>query len=400
MELMYGVLRNLNRLDYILTQFLANPDKKIDPWLKHNLRLGIYQVIYMDRIPDWAVVDEAVKLAKRYCPMETHHFVNGLLRNVIRNKSAIRLPDMKDNPLQHLALLTTHPEWLIKRWLAQMPLNEVIALTQANNAIPSLTLRVNTLKIDRTSALNELKLKAIDAKPTEFSPDGIEILGEGTFQSLSRRLKLFFQPQDQASQLIAYMLDVKPGQRTLDACAAPGGKCTHLAQLMDNQGEIIAVDVSKKRVESLQDNIARLGIRMIKTIEGDILEQTFQRPFDRILVDAPCSGFGVIRRNPDIKWKRTEEELAQFQALQLKLLEHVKQFLKRDGVMVYSVCSIDRAEGDEVVERFLENNRDFCINSRPLPFALEAFDNNAIFKTLPHRHRMDGFYGVRLCYRH
>lgn len=393
MKLTYGVLRNLLNVDHVLNQFIKNPQKKLNPWIKNNLRLGIYQLLYTDRLPDRAVVHEAVNLAKIYGKPKMDGFVNAVLRNVIRNRRAIKRKPVKKHTPTEIATVTSHPVWLIKRWSEQYDLEEALAMATANNQIPGNCLRVNTLKTGRTRAGAFLKRHGISFRFAVYSPDGIEVLSPVAFERFSGELKSFFQPQDEASQLISYLVSPYPGERVLDACAAPGGKTTHMAQLMKDQGEIVALDYSRKRMKSLLSNVERLGVHIIKPVVDALENKPLLGKFDKILLDAPCTGTGVIRRNPDIKWKRQETDFVRFHEKQLRLLECAVDYLKPGGIIVYSVCSIDSMEGEEVIWDFLSGHKRFNIKTFPMAF---EFVRNNFFKTFPHKHQMDGFFAARL----
>jgi len=393
MELTYGVLRHLLSIDSILNQFLQNPQKKLNPWVRNNLRLGIYQLLYTDRLPDWAVVHEAVNLAKTYGPPQTSGFVNAILRNVIRNRQNIKNKSVKKPKAVDIATTTSHPLWLIERWIRQYGQEETIAMTLANNQIPPLCLRVNTLKTDRLKAGTMLAQHGILFRNTRYSPDGIEILSHRAFELFPDELKPVFQPQDEASQLIAYLVSPSPGERVLDACAAPGGKTTHMAQLMKDQGEIVALDWSKKRMKSLIANADRLGIHIVQPLIENLENKPLLGQFDKILLDAPCTGIGVIRRNPDIKWKRKEKDFTRFHQKQLKLLECVLDYLKPEGILVYAVCSTDKEEGEGVIHNFLQKHSNMVNDLSPLKL---DFVNGVILRTFPHKQQIDGFFGARL----
>jgi 16S rRNA (cytosine967-C5)-methyltransferase len=393
MELTYGVLRHLLSLDNVLNQFLKNPQKKLNPWVRNNLRLGIYQLLHTDRLPDRAVVHEAVNLAKSYGPPQTSGFVNAILRNVIRNRQKIQNKPVKQTTAVDIAAATSHPVWLIERWIRQYGLEEAAALALSNNQIPPLCLRVNTLKTDRLKAGALLKQHGILFRNTRYSPDGIEVLSHRAFEVFPDELKPVFQPQDEASQLIACLVSPSSGERVLDACAAPGGKTTHMAQLMNNQGQIVALDWSEKRMQSLIANAQRLGIHIIKPLIANLEHRPLLGQFDKILLDAPCTGIGVIRRNPDIKWKRQETDFAEFSQKQLILLDSVTEYLKPGGILVYSVCSTDNEEGEEVIHSFLKKHSNMV--KTPLPVKFD-FVNAMMLKTFPHQHNTDGFFAVRL----
>ncbi|HTR44115.1 MAG TPA: 16S rRNA (cytosine(967)-C(5))-methyltransferase RsmB, partial [Thermodesulfovibrionales bacterium] len=332
--------------------------------------------------------------------------VNGVLRSLLRNIGDIRarLARMKTEPTpDRIALLASHPQWLVRRWVGRFGVEEAGELAEANNRIPLLTLRVNTLNSRREDLLRRLSEEGIEAEPTRHSPDGLRLMEFRTFRDLP--FSSAFIAQDEASQLISYLLGPQPGERILDACAAPGGKATHLAQLTHDTGEIVAVEYEKSRLHQIEENLSRLGITSVKVVNADArnLEATplcLENPerclFDRILLDAPCSSLGVIRRNPDVKYRHTGGQLGHFGARQAELLRSVSKLLKSGGTMVYSVCSTEPEEGEEVIREFLKVSPEFSVARPEVPF-LEEFMNDGFFRTYPHRDDMDGFFGARLC---
>lgn len=395
MELVYGVLRYRDTLDTALKEFLKKPSRLSTSTL-NNLRLGTYQILFM-RVPEWAAVNEAVEMEKKKGRPE---LVNAVLRNILRNIDKIKsgwVRMREKRTIKYIAVLTSHPQWLIKRFVERFGEEEALELAEANNRIPPLTLRVNTLKSKREHIINRLFEMGIRGEPTAFSPDGIKLNGFRVYRELSL-LKGYILVQDEASQLIAYLLDPQPGERILDACSAPGGKVTHIAQLMQDRGEIIAIDNDDSRLQRLKENILNFGLSSIKVVKADLTDYKTERAFDKILLDAPCSSVGVIRRNPDIKYRHTAKDLVRFKAKQLKLLHSVSRLLKPEGILVYSVCSTEAEEGEDVIKEFLSDSTDFYI-IETAPRHLNKFIEKGVFRTYPHRDDMDGFFGVKLCKR-
>ena len=393
MELVYGVARFRDTLDWALEDFLKKPSG-LEPDTLKNLRLAAYQLLFM-RVPHWAAVNEAVEMEKKKGRPE---LVNAVLRNLLRVPEAERLnfeAVRKKGAVPYIATLTSHPRWLIKRWVKRFGEDKTIELAEANNRIPPLTLRVNTLKGMKQQVINELSKIGIEGEPTAYSPVGIKLKGFHIYKEIFS-LKGLIVVQDEASQLISFLLDPQPGERILDACAAPGGKATHIAQMMQDRGEIVAVEFDRKRMERLRENISNLGLSSAKAIQADILEYSVDEPFDRILLDAPCSALGVIRRNPDVKYRHKPQDLLRFKANQINILRHVSKFLKPGGIMVYSVCSTEPEEGEEVIKEFLKESGDFYIIDTVPPF-LNGFMKDGFLRTYPHVHDMDGFFGVKLC---
>ena len=352
MEIVYGVLRYRDTIDWILDHFLENPSKLAEFTL-NNLRIAVYQIFFM-RVPDWAVVNESVEIEKnkslRDAPKRQGPLVNAVLRNILRQKENFVLPIKLENPVEDIAINTSHPKWLIERWIERFGKNDALLIAKANNEIQPFSIRANTLRISREELLENLSDNGVAGGPTPFSPDGIILKEMHTYGDLNFVHGLF-AVQDEASQLITYVLDPKPGERVLDACAAPGGKTSHIAQCMQGKGEIIAVEKDPKRIVSLEDNLKTLGIGSVKVINADMnsLKDTDMGKFDKILVDAPCSSIGVIRKNPDIKYKYSAADLANNRTRQAELLKTASGFLAETGKLIYSVCSTEPEEGEQVV---------------------------------------------------
>lgn len=393
MEIVYGVLRYRDTLDWILGHFLKNPAKAGDFTL-NNLRASLYQLYFM-RVPDWAVVSESVEMEKSVSGHGKPSLVNAVLRNVLRQKERFTPPLTLGDPLSDIAVNTSHPRWLVKRWIQRFGADGALGLAEANNRVPPMTIRVNTLRTTRQDLLGLLAEQGVESEPTEFSPEGVTLKRLRSHTELAFAHGLF-AVQDEASQLVSHLLDPKPNEKVLDACAAPGGKTTHLAQLMQDSGEITAVEKDDKRIPLLRDNIGALGIRSVIIVNQDAAELRGAGPFDRILLDAPCSATGVIRRNPDIKYRRKAKDLDEYRTKQIHLLHAASQLLKEGGRLVYSVCSMEPEEGEQVVNEFLKTSREFRIIDAEALF-LKSFLHGGFLKTYPHLHNMDGFFGVALC---
>ncbi len=396
MEIVYGVLRYRDTLDWILKHFLKSPSR-LGNFTLNNLRVAAYQVFFM-RVPDWAVVNESVEIEKISAAGELHgkpQLVNAVVRNVLRQKERFQPPIAFDDAVTGIAVNTSHPKWLVKRWVARFGEQEAALLAAANNTVPPMTIRVNTLRSTRDELLSLLADNGVDAAPTAFSPDGVALRDVRSYEDLSFARGLFLV-QDEASQLVTYLLAPEPGERVLDACAAPGGKTTHIAQLMKDQGEIVAAEKDPARVRRLRENIETLGIRSVKIINADVMDLKDPGAFDRVLIDAPCSAAGVIRRNPDVKYRHKPGDLAVFRARQTELLGCVSRLLTEKGRLAYAVCSTEPEEGEEAVREFLKSAGDFRIIQAVAGPAGNLTDNG-FFRTYPHIHTMDGFFGVSFC---
>ncbi|MBI5848328.1 MAG: 16S rRNA (cytosine(967)-C(5))-methyltransferase RsmB [Nitrospirae bacterium] len=390
MEIVYGVMRNLYALDAIIGTFIKNT-KTLSDETTNNLRIALYQILFM-RVPGYAVVNESVEMEKRGGKPS---LVNAVLRNLLRGKDKTVLPLVYDDIVKDISINTSHQDWMVRRWLTRYGADEARLLAEANNRIPPLVLRANTLRISRQELLHGLTEKGVSAEPVRYSPDGIVIGGETSYQDLSSFYGLF-AVQDEASQLISCLLAPEKGERVLDACAAPGGKTTHIAQMMEDEGEIIAVEKDPQRILKLKESIAALGVQSAEAIRADIGELKGLGAFDRILLDAPCSSTGVIRRNPDVKYRHTLKDIVAFGKKQKELLHAVTPFLRKGGRIVYSVCSIEPEEGEQVIREFLKTTDEFRIIDADQVY-MKPFVTDGLFRTFPHKDSMDGFFGAILC---
>ena len=402
--LVYGVLRWRGRLDGIIAGASRTPLSRMDPQIVTILRMGLYQILYMDRVPDSAAVNTAVELAKGSGKKWLTGFVNAVLRKALRSLPDIAQPAADKNEVRHLATVHSMPEWLIQRWIDAWGPEETTALCQAINRIPPLTIRTNTLKIDRVSLMQRMESLAEAVKPASLAPDGIILDGlkKSLFEGAAFE-KGLFQVQDEAAQAVGYLLDPRPGQHVLDACAGLGGKTAHTAALMGNQGTIKAIDRDIRKLAKLDREMRRLGIDIVSSQAVD-LQKGPLRPqdwgqFDRILLDAPCSGLGVIRRNPDTKWSRTVQDIGRCAAKQRQLLHHLAPVLNPGGILVYAVCSTEAEETQAIIDAFLKEHTDFAIDGPPPDFPASLrplLDRQGRLQTAPHRNGTDGFFAVRL----
>ncbi len=408
-EAVMGVLRWRSRLDILIHSAAKNPKRKIDPRLLQLLRLGAYQILFMDRVPDSAAVSESVSLARAvFADEKIAKFVNALLRQVIRRKGTVELPPLESFPVEHIAKSTAHPEWMVKRWVREFGPEKTLLFCQSNNVRPPLTIRVNTLRISRSRLQERLSHWGIEATATLFSPDGLVLTSPASLDLGGLFAQGLFFIQDEASQIIAHLLAPQKGEKILDTCAAPGGKSTHLAQRMNDQGIIIALDQYPSKIQRIRENCRRMGISIIQPIQADAsrpLPFLLKARFDRVLVDAPCSALGLLHRNPEIKWRRTEQDPRRLQKLQLAILTQGASCLKEGGVLVYSTCTVCPEENDEVVEIFLDRHPEFQkedLREMGLPILSPLFDPRGFFRTYPDRlrgkgnDRMDGFFAARI----
>jgi len=400
-ELVYGVVRYLNTLDWVLGKFIKRSLKEQTPWVRNILRLGAYQIMYMDRVPASAACNESAVLARKYGHPGSVGFVNGVLRNLARNLHSIEFPHIEKDPVAHISLRYAHPEWMVKRWLSEYGREETIKLCQANNKPAPNTIRTNTLKISRRQLASRLLEEGLDVSETRFAPEGLNIGGFYSLGSLGSFQEGLFQVQDESSMLAGHALSPEPGAKVLDACGGPGGKTTHLAQLMQNKGKILSVDIHGHKLGLVRESCRRLGIRIVETKEADVRElaASYEGWADFVLVDAPCSGLGVLRRRPDAKWRKDKLQLSKLCELQLSILEAAARCVKAGGVILYAVCTITPEETTEVASEFLNKSGNFIRESLAgyLPeelFTAKDTDRSNIM-LLPHIHGTDGFFMAR-----
>jgi len=419
-ELAYGVLRRLATIDWRLEPVLDKPLPRLPLAVQMVLRLGTYQLLFLDRIPQSAAVNESVNLARAITGTlgrDWSGFVNAVLRALLRHPPQ-PWPSMDTDAAHAFAVRYSVPSWLSRRWVERLGVGSAEMACEGVSVAPPLTLRVNQLITTREAFLETLAQVGIAAKPTSVSPFGIVLEEGGSVPSLPGFREGAFYVEDEAAQLIPPLLDPQPGDIVLDTCAAPGGKSTHLADLMHNKGTIYAVDRKGDRLDLLRSNCRRLGVQIVVPIVGDIRQPLEWVPMietagypsvnkarlgepciDRILVDAPCSGLGVLRRHPEAKWRKGEQALLRHQALQCQILESVAPCLRPGGVLVYSTCSTEPEENEDVIERFCRVHAEF--KREPvvpwLPPAAQKFvTEQGALSTVGNRFSMDGFYAARL----
>lgn len=399
-ELVYGVLRLRGRLDFALSGFCVQPLQRLQPEALRLLRLGAYQLLELDRVPAHAAVNSTVELARELKLEPVTGLLNGVLRSLDRGRSGIAWPPPERIKLylQHVCSL---PVWLTKELMHLLPNAEARALGEALAAAAPFTLRVNTLKVDREQVLAELAAAGHQARPCRYAPEGVVVEKRGE-EALPGDHEGWYQVQDEASMLIAHLLAAEPGQRILDSCAAPGGKTTHLAALTGNRTEIIALDKHPQRVELIRQGARRLACRGIEARAWNLSQSPdflAAESFDRVLLDAPCSGLGVLRRNPESRWNKTAANLRELARLQQQLLANLAPLVRPGGKLLYSVCTFSQGETDEVVSAFLATHPQFVregLCEQTPPDWGELFCADGTLRTYPHRHGgMDAFFAAR-----
>ena len=396
-SLVYGVIRWRSNLDHMISQLSHFEFSKISIPILNTMRMGLFQIIFMDRIPDHAAVNTSVELAHIFAPQYLTRFVNGILREAIRSKDIFLWPDESTQILEFLSVKYAYPKWLVQRWTEYWGARITKCLCRAGNKIPSIILRTNTLKTTQSDLIENLTPNVQEIEKTCHAPDGICIsnlkLAIGDSEAFK---KGWFQVQDEAAQLIGLIVSPKPGETILDACAGRGGKSGLLAQYMNNQGTILAVDRSKEKLHTLSNEMKRLGIAIVETYQYRWKKTLKERMFERVLVDAPCSGFGVIRRHPDIKWKKTKTHILQNANTQKNLLQIISKHVKLGGKLIYSVCTLEPEETLHVVENFLSKHKNFIIEKQCNSILEPFIDKNGFYFFRPDIHSMDGFFAVSL----
>jgi 16S rRNA (cytosine967-C5)-methyltransferase len=402
-ELVYGVTRRRGTIDWAIGQVATRPLSDIDPWIRNILREAVYQIMYMERIPQSAAVDQAVELAKQYGHVGVAKFVNGVLRNLLRRLPTLPWPNEDVDPVGAVAIKHSYPEWLVKDWTERFGLEDAVKLMEAGNEVPPLTIRVNTLKATREQVAEALLEEGVQTTPTPHSPYGL-IVHELTSSSYLDRLKVMkkglFTVQDESSMLVGPVLNPQPGEVVVDVAAAPGGKTTHLAQLMNNEGRIIALDIHDHKIKLIEDNARRLGAEIIEGLCADAREvgKLLPNRADALLCDVPCSGLGTLSRRPDARWRKTPADVAGLVPVQQAILESAAEVVKPGGTLVYSTCTIEPRENQALVEAFVQAHPEWSFDdiAAYLPESLKGDAQGGWIQLLPHRHRTDGFFIARL----
>jgi len=397
-EILYGTLRNKLKIDYMIGRFSKVDLDKMSSWARNIIRTAVYQIFYMDRVPDFAAVNESVEIAKAK-DRKAASFVNGLLRGILRNKEAFNKIDVKDS-VKRMSIEYSHPEWFIRKYLPIYGEGFLCRWMEQNNTPSHMTIRVNTLKTDTDTVGGLFQQKGIGVK-RGIVPEALILEGYGMIEKSDEYSSGLITIQDESSMLASRVLKPSPGSNVLDMCSAPGGKATHMAQLMNDSGKLIAFDLHPHKIKLIRDNATRMGIHIINAQEGDASKhnQELENFADFLLLDAPCSGLGLMRKKPEIRWRVTEEDIVSLQKVQKDILKNVSSYVKPGGHMVYSTCTITREENEEVLEDFLKYNSEFFIEdiSSYIPEELkDSMTKEGFLKLFPHEHDTDGFFIAKL----
>lgn len=358
-ELVYGVLENKILIDYYIDKLVASGARKIKSQPLVLLRMGIYQLEFMDSVPKYAAINETVKLAKKFAKGRDG-FINGVLRNYIKIKEEIELPSIENNPVEYFCTKYSYDKWIVKLWIRQFGISMCEKMLKAMNGRPDISIRINLMKTDKKNLLEKLSARGFDVKEGELSERVLFIKGSDILSSPEYAEGLF-SIQDEASVITSDMLDAEPDKTVLDICAAPGGKTLATAELMNNSGRVCAFDIYEHKLSLIEKESRRLGIEIIETSENDgcIYNSAFSEMADCVLVDGPCSGLGVIRRKPEIKYKHLADDGKSLADKQYEILMNSSRYVKRGGTLIYSTCTINQIENQDVSSRFLENNKDY-----------------------------------------
>lgn len=396
-EIVHGVIRWERRLDWILRGFYKGEFSKCIPSLKNALRVALYQILFLNNIPDYAAVNEAVEFVKKIHGEKSADLVNAVLRNIIRTikDSEIRYPDPQEDEINFLGTYHSHPNWLVKRWLKRYGREFTENLMKNNNERPKLTLRFNRLLTDRDSFIKNLESAELKFRPSKYLEQFFVLLHLTNITDWSYFQQGYFSIQDESAGIPCVLLDPKPGETVLDLCAAPGGKSTFIAELMNDEGKILAVDKYSSRIALMKKNVERLKIKSIEFLEAD--SETLEiGPVDKVLLDAPCSGLGVLTKKPEIKWKKDSEDIKRLTNIQTRLINNAARLVKVGGVLVYSTCTIEPEENYEIIKKFLEEHPNFELVTSHENVHPDLIDENGCISTFPNIHDMDGSFAAKL----
>ena len=395
-NLCFGVVQNQLLLDFYLSKFSSIPLTRMESKILQILRLGVYQMLFLSKIPHSAAVDRSVEMAKQHSKNpRASGMVNAILRNFQRSMDHLPTIPQQD-PVEYLSVLYSHPAWLVEELLSILGEEETARFLEANNAQPPITAQVNTTKTSADALTQRLEEAGVSVQPHSWLPDCLILSKTGNLEGLSAFQEGLFYIQDPASRLTVMAADPKPGMQVLDACAAPGGKTFASAVRMGGEGKIVSCDLHPHKKKLIQAGAQRLGFELVeaKTADGKQFRPEWENAFDCVLGDAPCSGLGVIRKKPDIRYKDAEP-LAQLPEIQAEILENVSRYVKPGGVLLYSTCTILERENGQIVTGFLADHKEFSMEAFELPGPIGRVEDGQI--TLwPHRHGTDGFFMAKL----
>ena len=400
-EIVYGTTTWKLTIDEIIKKYSNIRLKKISDWILNILRMGVYQIVFLDKIPKSAAVNECVNLAKKYGHKSSSNFVNAILRKVEKSDFE-EFFGIKDD-VERISKSTSMPEWIVKKLLQELDVKEVENICKCSNIKPQVAIRINDLKINR-----EFIEKKLSEKNIQFDhgiiKDFLVLNKIKNIENMDLFKEGYFTIQDEGAGLIALILEPKENETILDACSSPGGKTTYIAQLMKNKGKICALDIHEHRTKLVEETAKRLGIDIIETKVQDatIYKEEYKEKFDKILLDVPCLGIGVLKRKPDIKWQREEGDIEEITKIQQQIIENCSKYLKKGGVIVYSTCSILKEENECIIEEFLNNNKEFRLekiqikNEKTNNDFFEQYVQKQGYMKIFQNEKSDGFFIAKL----
>lgn len=395
-EVVYGVLKNRIYIDYILSYFISSPLEKMKTDILSLLRMGIYQLAFMNSVPEYAAVNETVDLVKKFAKGR-HAFINAVLRNYIRKKNEVRLPDKETALAEHLSLKYSYGRWIVDMWLDAFGAEFAEALLAAGNETPELTIRINALKTSAEEVFKGLEERKFEVSRGKYVKEALNVKGSGLLSD-PMFIEGKFAVQDESSMIAVNALDPRPGEFIMDICAAPGGKAVYAAEKMKNRGRIIASDIYPHKAELIDKAAKKHGAEIIeaRVFDALVLDESLTGKADKVLADVPCSGLGVIRKKPEIKYEKQEKDIEALSEMQYRILCNAAKYVKSGGSVVYSTCTISKKENEEVIKRFLAENIDFTIDGNVLPEISGIDFRTGMIQLFPNIHHIDGFFICRL----
>ena len=394
-EIVNGVLRWQMKLDWVLNGFFHGNFTKAEVTVKNALRAALYQIMFLDKVPHHAAVNEAVEFVKRIRGEKAANLVNAVLRNIIRNIDGIHYPDVTIDAGQYLAVMYSHPLWVVRRWMNRFGYAETEKLLQSNNERPTLSLRINTSKITVEKFLELLTSQNVAFEKSKYLHNFIKTSSLSNVSQTELFRRGYFSVQDESAGIACQLLTVKPGDRIIDLCSAPGGKTTFIGEMLHAEGEVVAIDKYSTRLNLVKASCERLGITNATILAADGVEFTTD-PADKVLVDVPCSGLGILSKKPDVKLKRESEDIRDLVVLQKLLVENASTLVKNGGILVYSTCTIEPEENFGIIRSFLEHHPEFTVDSATQFVHQSLVNSDGYVETLPHKHGMDGSFSIRL----
>lgn len=396
-EYVQGILRRRKYLDFLIRHYSNVEFDEMGPLFKNILRLGIYDLLFMDGTPEYAAVNESVEIAKAKMSAKTGDLVNAILRKIQREKAALPKPQTK-NRTELIAITFSHPEWMVKRWVSRFGEREAFQLMQANNQRPTYFVRVNNIRTQTENFKLRMKKHDVNYEESDWLPNYFQVDSVKEMVTKGWFVKGFCQVQDIAAGFAPWILDPQPDESIFDLCAAPGTKSIVMADLMQNRGSILAIDISSDRLARTAENALNFGAEIIRIRRADLTDKNIDlKQADGVLLDAPCTGTGVLSKRADLRWRRTEKDLTEIIKVQEKLLDNAAGMVKKDGRLVYSTCSLEPEENMEQVEKFLNKNTNFELQELDDYLPEEVLSKDRLsYQTYPHVHHCDGHFGVLL----